>query len=220
MGSTKEHRKNSKVTVQAPKHTNDSVRLASAKETSRKKAKSAAPVSLSITNAHSMPPKPIIENPSRTAPETKSMRMASETLDQDNSLPHRKHRPKYPPELKSFYKKAKAEISSKGAEKVAAKAKKGLNRLEAIKEFQGWSASFVIPSKTDGASPPGQSKSPRPLITVPGNRAKPAEAIYLAEAPRCKEAAKPAKASKALKAEQKENKPSPVGAKKKKGIKS
>lgn len=65
--------------------------------------------------------------------------------------------------MKALYRKAEFEIKRNSAAEAAAKAKRNLDRMEAVKQLETWSASFVIPHKKEAASPPAQSKSIRPV---------------------------------------------------------
>ena len=59
------------------------------------------------------------------------------------------------------------------AAEAAAKAKKDLDRMEAVKTLEAWSASFVIPPKINTAATPAQSKSMSAVDVISWETPKP-----------------------------------------------
>ncbi|KAK3178665.1 hypothetical protein OEA41_000802 [Lepraria neglecta] len=153
------HYKEATVTIEAPKKPNKDGGRAKEEKANEKKAISGAPIPPSNASAHLPPPIVIL-------PKIKPLSVPSKTSDQVNPPPVQKDHPKYPPELKSFYRKTQFEIKGKSAAGAAAKAKTDLDRMEAVKKLEAWSASFVIPPEINTAATPAQSKPMSPVDVI------------------------------------------------------
>ena len=197
--------KEATVTIEAPMKSNKGGGRAREEKANEKKAISGAPVPPSNASAHLPPPIVIL-------PKKKPLSVPSKTSDQVNPLPVQKDRPKYPPELKSFYRKTQFEIKGKSAAEAAAKAKKDLDRMEAVKKLEAWSASFVIPPKINTAATPAQSKPMSPVDVISWETPKPPVSRPAQGHQGPQPAPKPTEASS--EADQDNILPSPLGSKK------